>query len=514
MVSRNTRRRFNSFLQGSGGRAVVAALAFGLTGLLIIQFTSAETLVSNSEAETGIVSGAASKINDASASNGLSVSFGATTPAPTNVQAITGGNSIALIWDMPRINVKTVEVYRNNALVSTITPGTGVVKGDKNGTRYIDKNVTAGTSYTYKVRLTTQGSNVSAFSNDVVATRPTSTTPVPVVTIDASQATDLTDYLNTYAKAEIETWYPKISDAIAYPAYTPIHNIKIVMDTTNTGVANASYTTGVISVNPTWLRDNLQDGGGMFVHESTHILQAYPGSDTTGWATEGLADWTRDWFTRERFYIPPPNAQLGGYMPGGLTAQWAQAKYDPSFVRKLNIALHNNTYTSSFIPNLTNGRSATQLFAEAKQSQYGGNGTIRNAAGKCIEVQDNSDAAGAKLQLATCGSNAGQQWNTIYRDAGLHGTTKQIIHFDNGAVTPEGRCIDVYGFATTSGATVWSWQCNFETNQEWTKTADGSLMSPYSDKCLSSANDDTTNGAQIVIATCDGTPAQHWTFSN
>jgi len=512
MISRTTRRRVSKYLQGSAGRAIAAALVFGMVGVLVLQLTSAETFVNSAESESGSISGAASKINDNTASNGQSVSFGAAIPAPTNVQAITGGNSIALLWDMPRFGVKSVEVYRNDAKVATIMPGHGTLRAEKLGTRYIDKSVSGGQSYQYKVRLITQGNNTSAFSSIVSATQPNlgNTTPVPTVIIEASQASNLTNYLSTYAKSEVETWYPKISDAIAYPNYTPRNSITLLMDTSNADVATADYRTGIISVNPSWLRDNPEDGGGMFVHEATHIAQAYPANDPSGWIQEGIADWSRDWLTRERFYIPAPNAQLGGYSEGGLVAQWTQTKYDPGFIRKLNIAMHNNAYSAPFVANLTGGRSASQLFAEAKQANYGSTGTIVGINGKCIEVANNNPTTGGKLQLAPCSNSSGQKWTTIYRDAGLHGSAKKTLHFVNSAVAANGQCIDVYGFATVEGSTVWPWNCNWQINQEWVKQTDGSLMNPYSGKCLSTAGKSSDNGAQIVIAACDDSTAQRW----
>lgn len=498
-------------------RYVLALLVFAALGLLVIRLGGAATFVTSSEAETGTVAGAASKISDPATSNGQAVVFGSTTPAPTNLKAITGGNSIALLWDMPRRGVKQVEVFRNNAKVATVTPGTGVIRAEKLGTRYIDKSVARSTTYQYKVRLVTTENNISDFSTTVQATHPAAngTTPVPTVTIDTTQALDLVDYLTTHIKPEVETWYPKISDAIAYPSYTPRNSIRLFMDPAYTGIAKAEVTDGDIIVSPSWLRDNLEDGGGVFLHEATHFVQAHPTwNDPTGWALEGIADWTRDWFTRERFYIPSPNATLGRYSQGAMTAQWAETKYSPGFIRKLNAALRNGTYTASFIPSLTGGRTDAQLFAEAKQSFYGTTGTITGINGKCLDIQDSSPTAGAKLQLLTCNGSNGQKWTPIYRDSFLHGNTKLLIHFVNQAVAAEGRCVDVYGFATTDGATVFPWHCNFLDNQEWTKGSNGSLVSPYSAKCLSPLNGSAADGTQIVIATCNGSTAQRWTVPN
>lgn len=495
------------------GRYLIIISLIGIIGLVMLQLGAASTIASSFETESGILDGAAAKINDSAASGGQSVGFGAVA-APTNIKAITGGNSIALIWNMPRYGVKNVEVYRNDSKVATVTPDTGVIRAQRLGTRYIDSNVTRGTTYQYKVRIIDQNNAPSPFSSVASATHPTNTTPVPTITIDASQAPDLVDYLNTYAKPEIETWYPKISDAIAYPSYTPISSFKLLMRPGHVNLADADAVNKVITVRAEWLRSNPEDGGGMFIHEATHILQDYPNwSGTPAWVLEGLADWSRDWFTRERFYLAAPNAQLGGYGEGGMAAQWADSTYSPGFIRKLNVAMHNGTYTSNFVSNLT-GRTPDQLFAEGKQAHYGSTGGISNGAGKCLDIRGNGSAAGTVLQLLPCNGATGQRWTTNYRDAGLHGSTKKILHLINSAVAADGRCVDVYAFAQDSGSQVLTYTCNWAHNQQWVKQADGSLKSPYSNKCLSSAGDSSADGTPIVIATCNGSAAQRWTVPN
>lgn len=496
-------------------RYALILFAFAILGLLALRLGGAATFVSSSEAENGTTAGIASRVNSNDTSGGQSIAFGISTPAPSNVKAITGGNSIALIWDMPKKFVKEVEVYRNNTKVATVTPGTGVLRADILGTRYIDKAVSRSTAYQYRVRYITSDNRVSPFSSTVQATHPAAnaTTPVPTVTIDTALAPDLANYLNTYAKPEIETWYPKISDAIAYPDYLPGNTVRLFMDPSTPYQASASGNT--ITVRPADLRNDLADGGGMFLHEAAHLIQAYPsGADPTGWIVEGIADWVRDWFTRERSYIPPTNAQLAPYSPGGLTVQWAESKYSPGFIHKLNVALHRKTYTSSFIPNLTGGKTDTQLFAEAKQSFYGATGPITGIGGKCLDIQDSSSTIGAKLQLLTCNNSNGQKWTPLYFDSSLRGNGKSTIYLVNYAVTPAGHCVDVYAFATNDGATASPWTCNREMNQEWAKGGNGSLMSTFSSKCLAPAGGSSADGTQIVIASCNGSTAQRWTVPN
>lgn len=446
--------------------------------------------------------------------------------APTNVQAITGGKNIAILWDMPAGNIKQVYVYRNNTKVASVTPGIGVLTAQKLGTSYIDNNVIPGQTYQYKVVAVNTSNISSGYSNISQVIDPVRTSAVPNVTIDASQATDLTSYLTTYIKPEIETWYPKMADALAFPDYQAKQNINILVDSSNTGVSQVgaqAATGGTISINPSWLRANLADGGGVFLHESTHILQAYP-SNPTSWATDGIADWVRNWFTRERYksFTPAPNGQLSNsYSDSAYMLQWAQTKYSPGLIRKLNIALHNGTYTNDFMTKLT-GKTAEQLYAEAKATHYTADvGPIKGIAGKCVDISGRSSANGAKVQLYTCNGTTAQKWQRVYKDVGLDagylGATKTKFYLvDTSLGNPNGRCIDVTASGTLNGTKVHSWDCGFGTFRDaqiWTQGSSNSLVNPNSNRCLSTSGYNASqNGNQLIIWDCKGYANQRWTL--
>jgi hypothetical protein len=355
------------------GRYILAILGVALIGYAMVRMSHAATNATTAQAEDGQLTGNYSLTSRADGAGGTAsaVSFGTgiVVPAASNLEALTGGNSIALLWDLPDGIVKT-EVYRNNTLVSTVIKGQGVVRGDKLGTRYIDRAITKGTTYQYKVRTLDSSGRASDYTAAVSARAPTDTSPVPTISINNPSNADLTGYLNDYAIPEIQTWYPKISDAIGYPDYTPRNTITIFLDPAYTGLAEASFVTGQIRVNPTWLRNNPEDAGGMFVHESTHILQAYPGSQP-GYITEGIADWTRDWFTRERpNHKPSATAKLtDGYSEGAYMLEYAEQRYSPGIIRKVNIAAHNGQYNDSVITQAT-GKTPQQLYDEAKAANF------------------------------------------------------------------------------------------------------------------------------------------------
>lgn len=500
--------QFSKYKHRDFDRVALGFAAFVVAGLGLY-FTSglrAATFSANSEAETGTLAGNASVQQQASGASGnASVLFGgiAAALAPANLQTITGGNSVAILWDMAPGAAKT-EVYRNNTLVATATPGQGTVRGDKLGTRYIDKSITKGTAYQYKVRAIAANGTPSPFSAPATATPPTSTTAVPGVTINNSADPSLNDYLNTVAIPEIQTWYPKISDALAYPDYTPRNAIVLKMDATYDGIAYASGDSVV--VNPAWLAANLEDGGGMFIHEVTHLLQAYPSAP--GYITEGVADWTRDWFTRERpGHVSASTATLAsGYSEGAAMLQWGQTKYSPDLVRKVNIAAHNGTYTDSLITGAT-GKNPEQLYAESKASITSGAVAVKNGNNLCLHFGSLNGDGSNTATLQTCNGTAGQQFKVVYRDTILG--QRQVLQLTNPAIVPgANHCLR----AAAASSNVQGWGCDFanDRSQQWQAGSNGSLINKQSGLCLTAAGGSATSGTQATSAPCDGSASQRW----
>lgn len=505
--------RYALHMPGKRFRYAVVLVAVAVVGLLVMQSLRAASFSLDAEAETGTVAGSAVITAVNGASGGQAVSFGANNTVlspPHSVKAITGGDTIAIVWRMPLQTVKSVEVYRDNVRVGVVSPNSGVVRAERLGIRYIDRAVTSGTTYQYKLRAISPADTASAFTPTVSARHPVSTTPKPTVTIDSSQASDLAAYTTNTLKSELEIWYPKISDAIAYPDYVPANSIHLFLDPANTGVAGANAGQRRISINPAWLRANPAEGGGMIIHEATHILQNYP-SANPGWVTEGVADWTRDWLTQERMHIPSPSANLAdAYSEGALALQWSEAKYSPGLIRKTNVAMHRGTFSNGFFTNLTGGRSAEQLYAEAKQQHYGSTGAIRGVNSLCIDIPNSNPEVGTRPQLFGCNNTNAQKWTVVYHDAGLHGSAKSVMSFINSAILAEGRCLDVASSGTANGTLVHSWSCNYGNAQKWQRGANNSLVNPNSGRCLSTAGGASGTGAQLVIANCDGSPTQSW----
>jgi len=75
-----------------------------------------------------------------------------------------------------------------------------------------------------------------------------------------------------------------------------------------------------------------------------------------------------------------------------------------------------------------------------------------------------------------------------------------------------GRCLDVTGVSQTNGTQVGIWDCNGQTNQQWTATAAGELR-VYGNKCLDVNNNGTADGTTVIIWDCNGQNNQKWRFN-
>ncbi|MER6237198.1 endo-1,4-beta-xylanase [Streptomyces clavifer] len=74
-----------------------------------------------------------------------------------------------------------------------------------------------------------------------------------------------------------------------------------------------------------------------------------------------------------------------------------------------------------------------------------------------------------------------------------------------------GRCLDVPSAGTTDGTQLQLWDCNSNTNQQWTSAAGGELR-VYGNKCLDAAG--TANGAKVQIYSCWGGDNQKWRLNS
>ena len=76
-----------------------------------------------------------------------------------------------------------------------------------------------------------------------------------------------------------------------------------------------------------------------------------------------------------------------------------------------------------------------------------------------------------------------------------------------------GKCADVWGASHDDGSIVTDYSCHGMENQVWTLTSGGALEVYGSPKCATPSGGSVTPGTGIVIAPCDGSAAQTWSFS-
>ncbi|GAA3463516.1 ThuA domain-containing protein [Saccharothrix longispora] len=173
-----------------------------------------------------------------------------------------------------------------------------------------------------------------------------------------------------------------------------------------------------------------------------------------------------------------------------------------------------DTYASTPAVNVTDPGGTTELFVVFKTgtgNTYdvdsmtftgpgvgtpgtgGGTGRVVGIGGKCVDVNGNSSADGAKVQLWTCNGGANQTWTRT-------GQTLRAL----------GKCLTVNGGSTADGALVQLWSCTGSAAQNWSAQSDGSLRNGA--KCLDANGGSSADGTQLIIWTCNGGANQRWTL--
>ncbi|MEV4363882.1 ThuA domain-containing protein [Nonomuraea sp. NPDC049625] len=128
-------------------------------------------------------------------------------------------------------------------------------------------------------------------------------------------------------------------------------------------------------------------------------------------------------------------------------------------------------------------------------STPGGTGALKGVgSGRCLDVSGASQANGAQAQIWDCNGQSNQQWtSTAAGELRVYG----------------GKCLDVSGAGTADGASVIIWDCNGQNNQKWRLNADGTITAVGANKCLDVNG--TANGTKMRIWTCTGGTNQRWT---
>ena len=124
-------------------------------------------------------------------------------------------------------------------------------------------------------------------------------------------------------------------------------------------------------------------------------------------------------------------------------------------------------------------------------------GAVRGVgSGRCLDVSGVSQVNGAQVQIWDCNGQSNQQWTlTSAGELRVYG----------------GKCLDVNGGGTADGSSVIIWDCNGQNNQQWRFNSNGTITAVGANRCLDVPNNATANGTKLVIWDCNGGTNQRWT---
>lgn len=196
------------------------------------------------------------------------------------------------------------------------------------------------------------------------------------ITIDTTEAPDLTQWVRDELVEVVRQWYPKIVELLPSDGYEPPRSVEIAFRAQMGGVASASGARVQCSAN--WMRENLQgEAKGAIVHELVHVVQQYrrvrrgavDAVPPPGWLVEGVADYIR-WFLYEPesrgAEITPRNVARArydaSYRVSANFLNWVMTNRDDQIVAKLNAAMREGRYREELWKEYT-GHSVQELDA-------------------------------------------------------------------------------------------------------------------------------------------------------
>ena len=121
---------------------------------------------------------------------------------------------------------------------------------------------------------------------------------------------------------------------------------------------------------------------------------------------------------------------------------------------------------------------------------------VGGGSGRCVDVPNSSQTGGTQVQLYDCNGNTNQQWTyTAAGELRVYG----------------GDCLDANAQGTSPGTKAIIWPCNGQANQHWNINANGTITGVQSGLCLDATGASTANGTPIELWTCNGGSNQQWT---
>jgi hypothetical protein len=445
---------------------------------------------------------------------GLAGTASAVAPTtPVNVRLLTGGNSVAVLWEPASTGAAATsyKVYRGGVLKATVSPvNNNLAQG--NTQRWLDTTAVNATAYSYQVSaVNVDGESALTTAKNITHT----TTPgVPTVTIDASTPASLTTFANS-AKALIQAWYPKFVWHQGSPAGTSTTmTLKPV-----SGLANTAQQVGnTIEYNQEWAIANASapTAPNLFLHEAAHVMQlSGTGSGYLPWAHEGMADYMQHYVfgddNNKTLSLSGTNETwLRGYEYSAYMLNYVTKTFNkPNFVKDFD-ATFAPSYDLNFFKNQTNNLSVAQVWQQLGGRKVSSPTFFKNvtASFQCLELTGAffNPPNFSEPKLASCNNNAtAQQWEFIPDTATSTQGELRIL-----TIPSTGNCLDVYGSGTTAGTRVYTHACNNTNAQKWEILGNGSLKNPNSGMCLQPIGQATAAGTGMEIAVCDSTNIQNW----
>ncbi|MFF5175829.1 non-reducing end alpha-L-arabinofuranosidase family hydrolase [Micromonospora sp. NPDC000089] len=124
----------------------------------------------------------------------------------------------------------------------------------------------------------------------------------------------------------------------------------------------------------------------------------------------------------------------------------------------------------------------------------GGAGRIVGVqSGRCVDVPNYTQTNGTRVQLYDCNGQSNQQWT--------YTAGRQLTVFG-------GKCLDANAKGTANGTAIIIWDCNGQSNQQWNVNANGTITGVQSGRCLDVWG--AGNGQQIQLYDCNGQANQQW----
>jgi hypothetical protein len=131
------------------------------------------------------------------------------------------------------------------------------------------------------------------------------------------------------------------------------------------------------------------------------------------------------------------------------------------------------------------------------------------SSGKCVDITGASTASGANVEQWDCSGHANQQFKFVDTGSGIYEVRPQ---------NSTSQCLDVFQSSLINGGNVDQWSCNGHSSQRWKLIAAGTgkfqLQAVNSGKCLDVAGASLIRGANIQQWTCGSATNQQFAFTS